>query len=143
MARIKLNMPEKYLFSTQIPIRITDINYGAHLGNDSLLSIIHEARVQFFKHLDYTEMDIEGTGTMMADVVIVYKSQSFYGDVLTIEIGVDEISKKSCDLYYRVVNDNNKVVALSKTAIVFFDFQTQKPVRIPTEFIKKILSSND
>jgi YbgC/YbaW family acyl-CoA thioester hydrolase len=138
MARIKLNMPENYLFSTEIPIRITDINYGAHVGNDSLLSIIHEARVQFFKKLGYTEINIEGMAIMMADVVIIYKSQSFYGDVLTVDIGIADISKKSCDLYYRVVNDTKKVVALSKTAIVFFDLQTQKPARIPAEFLAKM-----
>ncbi|MCU0364969.1 MAG: hypothetical protein MUE93_04775 [Ignavibacteriaceae bacterium] len=40
MPRIKIETPDKFIFSTEIPIRITDINYGGHLGNDSLLSII-------------------------------------------------------------------------------------------------------
>lgn len=138
MARIKLQMPENYQFSTNIDVRITDLNYANHLANDSLLSIIHEARVRFLNHLGYSEMDIEGIGSMMADVVIIYKSQSYYGDSLNIEVGVGEISKKSCDLYYRVTKDEDKVVALCKTAIVFFDYQTQKPARIPEKFIEKI-----
>jgi len=46
MARIKIEIPDKFIYKTEIPIRITDINYGGHLGNDSLLSIIHEARVR-------------------------------------------------------------------------------------------------
>ena len=62
MARIKLHMPETYLFSTNIDVRITDLNYGNHLANDSLLSIIHEARVRFLNHFGYTELDIEGIG---------------------------------------------------------------------------------
>ena len=68
-------MPERYLFSTEIPVRITDLNYGRHLGNDALLSIIHEARVRFLSHFNYTESDIEGVGSMMADVAIIYKHQ--------------------------------------------------------------------
>ena len=138
MARLKLNMPEKYLFSTTIDIRITDINYGNHLGNDSLLSIIHEARMRFLASLGYSEMDIEGAGTMMADVAIIYKSQAFYGDTLRIEVGIGDISRKSCDFYYRITKESDKIVALSKTAIVFFDFVSQKPVRIPEAFLKKV-----
>jgi YbgC/YbaW family acyl-CoA thioester hydrolase len=138
MARIKLQMPENFLFTTQISVRITDINYGNHLGNDSLLSIIHEARMRFLKSMNYSEDNVEGMGIMLADAAIVYKSQAFYGDELTIEIGVGEISKKSCDLYYRITKTDDKVVALSKTSIVFYDYQSQKPVRIPNGFLRKL-----
>ena len=46
MARIKLLMPEQKIFSTDIAVRITDINYGNHVGNDAFVRLIHEARVQ-------------------------------------------------------------------------------------------------
>ena len=138
MSRIKLNMPEKYIFSTEIPVRITDLNYGNHLGNDSLLSILHESRVRFLKKFGYSEADIEGVGIIMADVVIIYKSQGYYGDLLTIQIGIDDISKKSCDFYYKISIQDAEVVALCKTAIVFFDYKTQKPAAIPIKFIEKI-----
>ena len=138
MTRIKLQMPEKFLFSTTIDVRITDLNYGNHLANDSLLSIIHEARVRFLNHYGYTEIDVEGVGIMMADSVIIYKSQSYYGDSLKIEIAVEDISKKSCDFYYRITKDSDKIVALCKTAIVFFDYQNQKPAQVPPQFLKKL-----
>ena len=138
MARIKLQMPGVFPFRTQIDVRITDLNYGNHLGNDSLLSIIHEARERFLNHYGYSEMNIEGLGTMMADAVIIYKTQAYYGDQLTIEMAVADVSKKSCDLYYRITKEKETVVALCKTAIVFYDFKSQKPASIPDEFIKKI-----
>ena len=141
MSRVKLQMPENYLFSTSIDVRITDLNYGNHLANDSLLSIIHEARVRFLNNFGYSEKDVEGIGIMMADSVIIYKSQSFYGDTLKIEIGVEDISKKSCDFYYRISKDEEKVVALCKTAIVFFDYQSQKPASIPDAF-KKLVTTD-
>ena len=138
MARIKIQMPDKYLFTTQIKVRITDINYGNHLGNDSLLSIIHEARMRFLKSINYSEDNVEGMVIMLADAAIIYKSQAFYGDELTIEIGISEISKKSCDLYYHVTKADNKTVALCKTAIVFYDYKNQKPARIPAGFLEKL-----
>jgi acyl-CoA thioesterase FadM len=143
MSRIKLQMPQSFQFSTSIDVRITDLNYGNHLANDSLLSILHEARVRFLSYLGYSEKDVGGVGIMMADSVIIYKSQSFYGDSLKIEIGVADISKKSCDFYYRITKDADKVVALCKTAIVFFDYQSQKPAPIPDAFLEKILTTDE
>jgi len=80
MARIKIDLPDKFSFSTNIPIRITDINFGGHVGNDTILSIIHEARAKFFAHCGYTELDFGGAGTIMSDVAIEYKDQIYYGD---------------------------------------------------------------
>ena len=57
MARIKLDFSDKFLFSTIIPVRITDLNYGNHLANDKVLSIIHESRIQFFQHYGYSELN--------------------------------------------------------------------------------------
>jgi len=138
MPRIKLELPEKFQFQTEIPVRITDLNYGNHLANDALLSILHEARVRFLARFGYTEVDIEGYGIIMGDAAIVYKSQAFYGDILKIDIAVTELSKKSCDFFYLVSNPKGKTIALAKTGIVFYDYQNQKPVRIPRSFLAKI-----
>jgi len=126
-------------FKTEIPVRITDINYGGHLGNDSLLSIIHEARVRFLKHLGYSESDVEGSGIIMIDAAIQYKSEGFYGDLLIVEIAVNDFSGIGCDFIYRITNKNtSKEIALAKTGIAFFNYEKRKTVPVPAEFKKKI-----
>ena len=141
MPRIKIEIPEKFLFKTEISVRISDINYGGHLGNDSLLSIIHEARVRFLKHLGYSEKDVEGIGIIMNDAAIQYKAESFYGDELLIEVGVMDFSKIGCDIVYRITNsDNKKEIALAKTGIVFFDYENKKVAPLPEKFKLKIES---
>lgn len=139
MARIKIEIPEKFIFKTEIPIRITDINYGGHLGNDSLLSIVHEARVKFLSHLNYSEANVEDLGVIMIDAGIQYKSEGFYGDVLLIEVAVAEFTGIGCDFIYRITNkESTKEIALAKTGIVFFDYQKRKTAPVPTAFRKKI-----
>jgi len=141
MSRIKIELPAEFIFNTEIPIRITDINYGGHLGNDSLLSIIHDARVRFLNHLSYSESNVEGAGIIMIDAGVQYKSESFYGDILLIEIGVMDFSKIGCDFVYKISNPNSKKeIALAKTGIVFFDYAKRKTVPVPIEFKKKIES---
>ena len=135
MGRINLELPESFLYSTDLAVRITDINYGNHLGNDALLSLIHEARFRFFRHYGFSELDVAGAGIIMTDSVIVYKSQGFYGDVLRFDVTAGDFTRKGCDLFYRIAQkDSGKEVARAKTGIVFFDYAKQKVARVPEPF---------
>jgi acyl-CoA thioesterase FadM len=140
MARIHIDLPSSFIFSTALPVRISDINYGGHLGNDSMLSLLHEARLQFLQKYNYSELDVLGAGIIMSDAAVVFKSEGFYGDELCIEIAVTDFSRVACDFVYRVTNQSTqKEVAHAKTGIVFFDYALRKPVDIPEEF--KLLCS--
>ena len=77
-------MPGQFNFSTTISIRITDLNYGGHVGNDTILSLLHEARMQFLKSFDYTEMKFENVSLIMSDVAIEFKAELFYGNVIKV-----------------------------------------------------------
>jgi len=143
MSRIKIEIPDRYIFKTEIPIRITDINYGGHLGNDSLLSIIHEARVRFLNHFGYSESNVEGVGIIMIDAAVQYKSEGFYGDNLLIEISVDDFSGIGCDFIYSISNkESKKEIAVAKTGIVFFDYEKRKTAPVPSAFKRKIEEMN-
>jgi len=135
MARVKLDIPEEFEFSTEIPIRISDINYGGHLGNDAVLSLIHEARLRFFKKYGFTELDIDGFGLVLTDAVVVYKSVGYHGDILTIEVTREDFNKYGCDFVYRITNkETGKEVARAKTGIVFFDYDKKKVAKVPEKF---------
>lgn len=138
MSRLKIDLPHSFQFSTDIPVRIGDINYGGHLGNDALLSILQESRVQLLKQHGWSEMNVEGVGLIMTDAAIVYKSEAFYGDVLRIEVAVYDFSTVGCDIVYRVTNvSDGRLVAQAKTGIAFFDYTTRKVVAVPTAFARK------
>lgn len=130
MARVKLNFPvKKPTFISHIPVRITDMNYGNHLGNDALLSIIHDARMQFLASLNFTELNVNGIGMIMADVMIAYKNESLYGDILKVEIFTDNITSRSFDFLYKIntVREGNVVeIAEAKTGMVSYDYRIKK-----------------
>jgi acyl-CoA thioesterase FadM len=135
MARVKLVLPKRYSFSTDIQVRISDINYGNHLGNDAVLALVHEARLQCLKKHGFSEMDIGGCGLMLTDAVIVYKSQGFHGDVLTIRVAITDFNKYGCDFFFKIERqDNGREVARAKTGIVFFDYNKQKIAPVPDVF---------
>ncbi|MEO9210776.1 MAG: thioesterase family protein, partial [Ginsengibacter sp.] len=76
MARIKLELPQKSIATVSIPVRITDINYGNHVGNDALVSILHESRMLFLKQHGFTELNAGGNALILNELVVLYKNES-------------------------------------------------------------------
>jgi acyl-CoA thioesterase FadM len=140
MQRIKIELPNQFAFITEIPVRITDINYGGHLGNDSVLSIMHEARMQYLKHHGLTELDLGGVGVIMSDVGIQFKNELFYGDVVIASVTAGAFSKVAFDLYYKLERkgDKNLLVAAAKTGMVCFDYEKRKTVAVPEKVRQKL-----
>ncbi|HWB91968.1 MAG TPA: thioesterase family protein [Puia sp.] len=150
MPRTKLVLPEHFSFATQIPVRITDLNYGGHVGNDSVLSIIHEIRVQFLGHHGYKELDLAGVGLIMADVTIEFRSELFYGDVLKASVAACEFSRVGFDLYYKLEKQAPSAspdapakwlpVTNARTGMVCYDYKLKKIAAVPKEVMNKLLS---
>lgn len=135
MPRIKLDMPDHFEFSTEFSVRIGDVNYGGHMGNDSILSMLNEARIRFLREHGLSEMDAGGAGLIMGDVAIVYKAQAFHGDRLSVEVCVGEVGRHGCELYYRVSHKKSgQETALAKTGILFFDYSSNKLAKTPEKF---------
>lgn len=129
MNRIKINLPDHFPFSTRLQIRVTDLNYGGHVGNDTVLSILQEARQQFLQSRGYTELQVEGFGLIMADAMVEYKKEMNHLDQLKIDIAAKDFDKMGFDLYYRVVIEKNgeEILAVrAKTGMMLFDYTTRK-----------------
>lgn len=132
MARIQLSLPATLPFACELTIRVTDLNYGAHLGNDRLLGLIHEARYQYFEHYGYTELRAEGVSFIMGDCAIVYLKEGFHGQRLRCEVGVGDYANSSFDVYYRLsLVETGERFAEAKTGLVCFDYDTRRVQRVP------------
>lgn len=146
MSRVKINFPElKPLYTAIIPVRIGDINYGGHAGNDAILSMVHEARVQLLQYGGFTEMNVGGCGVIMADVAIAYKREVFYGDVLHVDMFADELGNTSFGLLYRLYTVRDGVaadVAHARTGMVCFNYEARKKAAIPAT-LRSFLESNN
>lgn len=127
------------IFTTTLEVRISDINYGNHLGHDSLISLLHEARIRFLRSLGYTELNIAGMGILITNLNVNYLSEAFYADNITINISIGTISRTSVQLLYNVTNqDTKKIIAEASTTMTLYDYHKSKVSRVPQEFIKAI-----
>ena len=143
MARIKIDFPDNIIAFIKLKVRIGDINYGNHVGNDAFVSLIHEARLQWLLQNNFSEINAGGTGLIMADLGIEYKKEAYYGEEILIEIGTGEIARVSFELYYQLSTERNQekvLLAKAKTGMVCYNYDLKKTVSVP-ESLQVILQA--
>lgn len=141
MPRVQLKPLDHYPFFTDITVRTTDLNYGGHLGNDTLLSLIHEARAAFLASHGFSELDCGGASLILADAVLVYQGEAFAGDILRFEVVAGEPSRCGFRLFYRVTRPaDGTVIALVENGMVCFDYETRKIQPLP-EVVRAICTT--
>ncbi|HEX6334845.1 MAG TPA: thioesterase family protein [Flavisolibacter sp.] len=132
MARVRVELPAHFPFSTAITVRITDLNYGNHAGNDAILAFFHEARVRFLEQRSLKELSFMGVSLIMRDVIIEYKAEVFYGDELTIEVAACGFTGVGFDLCYRMMKSaTGQVAAVARTGMVCYNYESRKVARLP------------
>jgi len=133
MARIHIEFPEKEEFTTEVTIRVTDLNYGGHLGNEMVLAYAQQARVAYLQSLGHAdEKHVAGAGLIMVNALVNYKAEGLLGMQLNISVSPMRISGSSFDLVYRMTDKKTaKTIAEVQTGMVCFDYEQNRPLRIP------------
>ncbi|QGZ40998.1 acyl-CoA thioesterase FadM [Pseudoduganella flava] len=139
MARLKLEFPdEQFLYSTQLTVRHTDINAGNHLGNDSMISMISEARARFLYEYGVRETENDGSGIIVTDLATTYRAEAHARDQLLFEVGVMDFNKYGGDIIFRITRPSDQtLVAMAKYGFVFFNYRQKQVVPMPDDFRAK------
>ena len=136
MSRIKIERPDAWDFSTDIPVRITDINYGNHVGNDALVGILHEARMQWLRSLGHaSELIAPPVGLIMVDLAIRFKHEAVFGDVLTVRLALKDRTSRGFTLVYDISKAEGREVARAQSGFVFFDYTLKQLADSSVEFV--------
>ena len=129
---------DNFQYETEVPVRITDINYGNHLGNDSFVSVLHEARVRFLGSIGYSELKFGDASLIMVDLYIKYKQQVFYPDTLQVKIEISNLKKCYFDIIYKITSKQTGIeAAAAKTSMASYDYDARRFVKLPQDFTER------
>ncbi len=144
MARLTLQFPEhQFYYSTQLTVRVTDINGANHLGNDSMISMISEARARFLFEFGIRETESDGIGIIVTDLATTYKNEAHARDQLLFEVGVMDFNAYGGDITFRITRPlDQALVAMAKSGFVFFSYKEKRVVPMPEEFRDKFPAVN-
>ena len=108
------------LHRTGLDVRVTDLNYCNHLGDDALLGYLHHGRVKLLDGLGWGELDVRGVGVIMRGCQIDFVAESFLFDTLELEVGLAMSGRARCRFDYRLTRMDDQIpVAAATTDMVF------------------------
>ena len=136
MTSVKIEQRKAYPIKTELKVRVSDLNYGAHLGYDSLLGLAHQARIEIFSRWGADELDLgDGkTGLIVVDLAVSYRGEAFLNEILVFETAAVEIRHGSFRLAHRVLKSGGGHVALIEIGCVAFDYAARRTSRLPDSF---------
>ena len=133
MKRMKIEMPSQWQYSTEIKVRVSDLNYGNHMGNQQFLAYAQEARVRFLAENGFTELDFGGVSLIQADAVITYSCEGRLGDKVQIDIATEVTGRSSFNVFYQFTNlTQGKHMANIRTALISYDYEKNRPIGLTT-----------
>ncbi|MBD5803915.1 hypothetical protein AZOA_33580 [Azoarcus sp. Aa7] len=139
MPRITVELPERFTFATEIPVRAQHINGAGHVDNAQMVVLISGAREAFFIDLGYNQNNVEGLGTVITDAAFQYISEAFEGETLVFRFAANDFNKYGGDIVCRVSErGSGREVARAKLGFVFFDYTTRKVAPIPPRFLERL-----
>ena len=117
-------------------VRIGDINYGGHMGNDKALLLFHDARIRFLESIGYEEKNIGNeTGIILTEAHVYYLKEIFTYDQLYANVAVTDYSSASFTLQYTIIRDGDgREVLKGSTRLLAYDYNKLKVVRLPEGF---------
>lgn len=130
-------MKEQEIFAGTYKVRVGDINYGGHMGNDKALLLFHDARIHFLEERGFSESDIGGPGLIMGDAHVYFKREVFRGDELRVYIHIEDLRELSFVIHYSILRDDVQVMH-GHTKMISFNYEKRRVAKIPPAFIEKL-----
>ena len=139
MPKIKVKKFDKYEFVYKTKINVRDINYGGHLSNDSVVGLMHEARIDMLNQMGFSELNLgDGqTGVIMSDLAVSFKAEGFMLDHIEILSHIDEINYATFRIYHKIMRENT-VLVLAETGMVAYNYQQKQIGEVPKEFLTEL-----
>lgn len=143
MERIRIQLPEKFTYSMSLRVRITDLNYGGHVGNDRFLAYAQEARTSFLQTVGYSELSFDTAALIQASAAIEFKKELRSGDSVIISVAAGDFHSFGFNLFYLMELEHEgkkETAAKVVTGMICYDYDLKKPVKITDAAKAKLLS---
>jgi acyl-CoA thioester hydrolase len=114
-------------YRTDIQVRFNDTDALGHLNNTAYALYAEQARVMFFHSLGMEKITL-----ILAHISLDFRKQVTFGDSVYVETKVEKIGNSSVTLLQNVFA-NNVLAVETKSVVVLFDYEAQKPKKIPND----------
>lgn len=129
---------DAYPYRTSVEVAFHDLDLLGHVNNVVFLTYLETARVKFLCQM----LDLAHPAELpviLAEVTATYKAPAFFGEVLTIGVGVSRFGGKSFDMLHSISGGDGRLVLVARTVLVAYDYATRTTVAVPEQLKQRVL----
>jgi acyl-CoA thioester hydrolase len=129
-----------YTYETKIRVRYGETDQMGYVYYGNYAEFYEVARVEMLRNLGLSYKWMEETGIMMPvlELKCKYIKPALYDDLITIKVSLKEMPKTRIVFNYELFNENNELINIGETTLVFVNINTKRPTLGPVEFINKL-----
>ena len=129
----------------EIVVRFADTDAMGHVNNAVYLTYCEMARIRYWTDItgEPIALGTEGAESLiLAEARITYRAPAFHGEVVTVETRAVRIGRSSFTLEHRLLacveGEEPRLVAVSESILVRYDYSSAQPVELSADHIAAI-----
>ncbi len=129
-----------FSFETKIRIRYADTDQMGYMYYGNYATMYEVARTEMLRSLGMSYRSMEQDGVMMPvlELKSKYIKPALYDDVITVKVSINEKPGVRIIFKYELFNEDEVLINLGETTLVFVDIERNKPCMAPKNFLQKI-----
>jgi len=126
---------------TTVRVRYSETDKMGYCYYGVYAQYLEVGRTDLLRKFGLTYLQIEEEGIMLPvlSLNLKYIKPAYYDDVLTIKTIISKLPSARIEFNYEIVNQNNDLITVANTILVFVNAETRKPSKAPQYFLDKIL----
>ena len=139
------DLPGSFSHEVEIEVRFADTDGMRHVNNATYLTYCEIARLRYWTDVTgegFSDGNDGAESLILAEARITYRDQTHYGETDVVQSRATRIGTSSFTLQHRltagVLGEALRLVAVSESVLVRFDYAVERPVALTPELIAAI-----
>nr|WP_294897690.1 thioesterase family protein [uncultured Pedobacter sp.] len=131
-----------FSFETKIRVRYADTDQMGYMYYGNYATMYEVARTEMLRSLGMSYKSMEEDGVMMPvlELNCKYIKPALYDDLITVKVIIEEKPRARIIFKYELYNQNDVLINLGETTLVFVNIEKNKPCMAPKNFMTAIES---
>ena len=127
--------------TTKIRVRYGETDQMGYMYYGNYAEFFEVARVEMLRSVGMTYAGMEAIGIMMpvAEMTCKYLKPARYDEEISIKVIIDKMPGVKIHFRYELYNEQEELIHLAETLLVFVKMKTMRPCLPPQEFIDKMM----
>ncbi len=125
---------------TSLKVRYSETDQMGVVHHGNYAQYLELARIDWLSRLGISYKSMEENGIILPvfTLDLKFKKSAFFDDELTVKTSLRKIPTVRIIFDYEIFNENQELLTIASTTLVFVDNKTKKPISCPSYLLKKI-----